>query len=69
MSVSSERQRGGRVLGNREVSQIVIAAPRGDMSAAGGGVYLEEEEGSRGKHGCPRGSEAQPSDAVEGQTP
>jgi deaminated glutathione amidase len=54
--------RRGRVSGNREVSRSAVHASR----PAGSVATLEEEGGTRGKHGFPRGSEAEPSDQGEG---
>jgi hypothetical protein len=52
----------GRVPGNREVSRFALPRMRGDMGAARAGAIPEEEGGSRGKHGFPRGSEPKASD-------
>jgi hypothetical protein len=48
----------GRVSGNREVSRRVLCTGRADASGAPGEACLEEEGGTRGKHGFPRGSAA-----------
>ncbi len=57
--------RWGRVSGNREVSRPALVSSRADLGGAGGHALLEEEGGTRGKHGFPRGSEATPSDQGE----
>jgi len=48
--VSEER---GRVMGNREVSHLLIRGAGGDLSAAGVAAFLVEEGGPWGKHGFP----------------
>jgi hypothetical protein len=53
---------GGRVAGDREVSRPAIREVSHAMSTKYAEAYLEEEGGPWGKHGFPRGSEAQPSD-------
>ena len=45
------------VRGNREVPPRVLLGTRGDLSGARAEAYMEEEGGSRGKPGFPRGSE------------
>jgi hypothetical protein len=49
---------GGRVPGNREVSRYLVFGGRGDTRGAGAEACPEEEGGTRGKHGFPRGSAA-----------
>ncbi len=58
--------RGGRVPGNREVSRELILAGRAKLRGAAREGRSEEEGGSQGKLGFPRGSEAEPSDRGEG---
>ncbi len=50
---------GEGVMGNREVLRIGIVGPRADPGGARAEVNLEEEGGSRGKHGFPRATEPQ----------
>ena len=45
------------VRGNREVPPRAVLGARGDPSGAGAEAYMEEEGGSRGKHGFPGESE------------
>src|SRR5207244_9164180 len=54
---------GGGLGGDREVPPVSLLGARGDLGAACAEACPEEEGGSWGKHGFPRGSEAQPSDA------
>jgi hypothetical protein len=56
--MSLRRLHGGRVLGNREVSHLVLVGRRGDLRAATADACLEEEGGSWGKHGFLHGSGA-----------
>ncbi len=48
--------------GNREVPALDFLGTRRDLRAARAEAYLEEEGGSWGKHGFPRGSEPKASD-------
>jgi hypothetical protein len=57
----------GRAPGNRGVSRSSILVVSGDLYAGHVEAYPEEEGGPWGKHGFPHGSEAQPSDDVEGE--
>ena len=59
--MSAQADIGGKVSGNREVSRLLVRHPRGDLGAAPVPTP-DEEEGSRGKHGFPRGSEPKESD-------
>jgi hypothetical protein len=52
----------GKVPGNRKVSRSDFLAARADMRGAGLEACLEEEGGTRGKHGFPRGSGEERSD-------
>jgi len=45
------------VMGNREVPRIEVLGGRADLRGASSGASLEEEGGSRGKHGFPRATE------------
>ena len=51
----------GRASGNREVSRLLVFSVRGDLSGAIDEA-IPEEGSTRGKHGFPRGSEAELSD-------
>ena len=50
--------------GNREVSPLVLFDGCGDLSGATVEANNPEEGGTRGKHGFPRASEPQASEAV-----
>jgi len=50
-------------MGNREVPRIAILSARADLRGARAVAYLEEEGGSRGKHGFPRATEPKAEEA------
>jgi hypothetical protein len=59
--MSEQHPLGGRAPGNREVSRHFLFGTRGDLSGARAEA-IPKEGSTRGKHGFPRGSEAQRSD-------
>jgi hypothetical protein len=62
MSLRRRSSDGGRVPGNREVPRSCFLVLRADVRGAGHEACLEEEGGTRGKHGFPRGSGEERSD-------
>jgi hypothetical protein len=51
-------------MGNRELPRIEILRPRAHLRGARPGASLEEEGGSRGKHGFPRATEPEAEEGV-----